>query len=172
MVGSQELRMTDVDFLSLLNGIEFPRLYWELCEKFPIRPDVVGYSGRKEDILAAFREMGIVPRYDSRDRSFVCEEEKIGDFVWHGLFCKQRHGLELMFGGETKDAHLGSNFAVLAYDARQLADPTFQRNPFSGPPPYPRPVHNGDPAALKQIVKEFVVLVRLIKDAIRAARQG
>ena len=38
---------------------------------------------------------------------------------------------------------------------------------FSGPPPCPRPCHNGDPAALKEIVKEFVVLVRLIKDAIR-----
>ena len=107
--------------------------------------------------------------YDPGDRLFTCEEERIGDFVWHGAFCKQRKsGVELMFSGRSRDAHLGSNFAVLAYDAKRLADPTFKRERFTGPPPYPRPAYNGDPVALKEIVKEFVGLVRLIKDAIRS----
>jgi hypothetical protein len=164
--------MTEPEFLSLLNTIEFPRLYWELCDRFPLKPTIVGFSGRKEDILAAFQEMGVTPQYDSRDRSFVCEEEQIGDVVWSGVFCKQRHGLELLIGGESPEVRLGSNFAVLAYDAKRVADPTFERNAFSGPSPYPRPDHNGDPATLKAIVREFVVLVRIIKEAIRSRTTG
>jgi hypothetical protein len=89
--------MTGSEFLSLLNSIDFPRRYWELCDRFPIRPAIVGHSGRSKDILAAFREMGIAPRSDSRDRSFVCEEEQIGDYLWSGVFCKQSNGLELLF---------------------------------------------------------------------------
>ena len=167
-----EPHMTKTEFLSLLNAVDFPRRYWQLCDRFPIQPAVVKRSGRKDDVLAAFREMGIAPKYDYRDRSFTCEEEQIGSFVWSGVFCKQRNSLELLFGGESRDARLGSNFAVLAYDAKRLIDPTFERNRFSGPPPYPRPDHNGDPAALQTIVKEFVVLVRLIKEAIRSRKVG
>jgi len=160
--------MTDQDFLSLLNSIDFPRRYWELCDRFPIRAIRPQKSGWKEAILAAFGEMAIVPEYYPEDRLFTCEDEQIGDFVWHGALCKTRQsGIELMFGGQSRDRHLGSNLAVLAYDAKRLADPTFERNPFSGPPPYPRPADNNDPVELKEVVKEFVVLVRLIKDAIR-----
>jgi hypothetical protein len=164
--------MTDQEFLSLLNTIEFPRRYWELCDRFPIDPSVVGHTGRKEDILTAFAEMGVTPKYTSKYRTFECEEEQIGDFLWRGVFMQQRHGLELSFGGGSNGKGVGSNFAVMAYDAKQLADPSFKRDRFSGPPPYPRPDHNGDPEALKTIVKEFVVLVRAIKDAIRARIAG
>lgn len=164
--------MTESEFLSLLNSIEFPRRYWDLCTRFPVEPSVTGQAGRKEDIIAAFREMGITPRYDSRDRSFECEQEKIGDLVWSGVFCKQRNGLELLFAGKGDHGYVGSNFAVLAYNAKKLADPTFERNPFSGPPPYPRPDHNGDPAHLKTIVHEFVLLVRLIKNNLRSQYTG
>jgi hypothetical protein len=165
--------MTDQDFLSLLNSIDFPRLYWELCDRFPIRPVGLRHPGWKEAIIAAFTEMSIVPEYDPGDRLFTCEEEQIGDFVWHGALCKTRKsGIELMFSGQSQKIHLGSNFAVLAYDARKLADPTFKRDPFSGPPPYPRPADNSDPIELKEIVKEFVILVRLIKDAIRRKEVG
>jgi hypothetical protein len=34
-----------------------------------------------------------------------------------------------------------------------LADPTFERDRFKDPPPYPRPDHNGDASALREIVK-------------------
>jgi hypothetical protein len=164
--------MTPTDFLTLLNGIDFPRRYWELCARFKLDSSVVGFTGRKEDILAAFREMGIIPEYNSRFGTFICEEEQIGDFSWSAVFCKQRHGLELVISGESKESRLGSNFAVLAYDAKRLADPMFERDQFSGPPPYPRPDHNGDPAALREIVKEFVRLVRRMKDAIRLRETG
>jgi hypothetical protein len=162
--------ITEREFLELLNSIEFPRLYWELCERFPVRPSGVANQGRKEEILAAFREMGIVPRYDSR--TFTVEEEKIGDLTWSGVFVKQSHGLELMIQGMSETTSVGSNFAVLAYDAKKLADPSFEGDQFSRPPPYPRPDHNGDPVALKAIVKEFVKLVRLIKDKLRTQVGG
>jgi hypothetical protein len=164
--------MTEQDFLSLLNTIDFPRRYWELCDRFPIDSSVVGHTGRKGDILAAFAEMGVTPKYISKYRAFECEEEQIGEFLWRGVFTQQRHGLELSFGGGSKGKGVGSNFAVMAYDAKQLADPSFKRDRFSGPPPYPRPDHNGNPEALKKIVKEFVVLVRAIKDAIRLRDAG
>jgi hypothetical protein len=162
--------MTETDFLSLLNGVGFPQRYWEMCDRFPVRPIGQANVGRKEDILAAFAEVGVEPRYDSRDRSFEFEKEQIGDFAWSGVFAKQRSGVELMIGGESKFATLGSNFAVLAYQAQRLADPTFVRDPFKGAAPYPRPGHNGDPAALREIVKQHVLLVRLIKDALRGPR--
>jgi hypothetical protein len=164
--------MIDQEFLSLLNAIDFPRRYWELCDRFPIDPSVAGHTGRKEDILAAFAEMGVTPKYTSKFRTFECEEEQIGDFLWRGVFTQQRHGLELSFGGESNGVPVGSNFAVMAYNAKQMADPSYKRDPFSGPPPYPRPNHNGVPEALKAIVKEFVILVRAIKDAIRLRREA
>ena len=159
--------MTEADFLLLLNAIDFSHRYWELCERFPTHPTGQTNLGTKEDILAAFNEVGINPRYDSRDRSFEFEEERIGDYAWSGVFAKQRHGVELLFGGKSSSGCLGSNFAVLAYDARRAADPTFVRDPFKGPAPYPRPDHNGDANSLSEIVKQHVALVRLIKDALR-----
>jgi len=106
-----------------------------------------------------------LPRYVSR--TFTFEEENIGDFTWSGIFVKQRNGVELMISGESNDTALGSNFAALAYEARRLADPTFVRDPFEGPAPYPRPDPNGNVAALREIVKQHVLLVRSIKDALR-----
>lgn len=162
--------MRNEEFLSLLNTVDFPRRYWELCERHPIRACRSLESGWKEAIFVAFHEMGVVPKYDSRDRSFACEEEWIGDYLWSGLFCKMRKsGLELILSGRSGDSRLGSNFAVLAYDAKRLADPTFARDRFAGPPPYPRPADNGDLGELKEVVTEFVILVRLVKDAIRTS---
>jgi len=48
--------------------------------------------------------------YDSRDRSFSIEKERIGDFTWRGVFAKQRAWLDLGFHGESSDAGIGSNF--------------------------------------------------------------
>jgi hypothetical protein len=172
MIG--ELAMTKLDFLSLLNSIDFPRHYWDLCDRFPFAPNGNASSGRKKDILAAFAEMGIIPRYYSRGNPcFTFEEEQIGGFIWHGAFVEQRHGgVELCFTGKSGESVVGSNFAVMAYDAKRFADPTFQRDKFKGPPPYPRPVHNGDPIALREIVKAHVALVREIKLAIKRKEAG
>jgi hypothetical protein len=159
--------VTEPEFLALLNGVEFPRRYWELCDRFPVRPTDSTYQGRKEDILAAFRDVGVVPRCEDRGRLFIIEEEKIGDLTWCGVFCKHWNGLELMIEGQSDTTGLGSNFAALAYDTRRLADPSFHQDRFRGPPPSPRPAHGGDPAALREIVKEFVNLVRLVKDGLR-----
>jgi hypothetical protein len=159
--------MTETDFLSLLNSVDFPRRYWDLCDRFPARPTGRANLGRREDILAAFAAAGVQSRFDSRDRSFEFEGERIGEFIWSGVFAKKTCGLELMIFGESKDAVIGSNFAVLAYDAKRLADPMFERSPVKGPPPYPRPDHNGDPSALQEIVLQHVAFVRLIKEALR-----
>jgi len=160
--------MTDTEFLAILNTIDFPRRYWEMCDRFPLDIPVVNLaSGRKEDILAAFEELGITPRY-YRDGTFVCENERIGGVDWSAAFCKQRGGVELIFSEKAKGQHVGSNLCSLAYDAKRLADPTYERSQFSEPAPYPRPDHNGDPAKVKAIVKEFVLLVREIKAALRA----
>lgn len=159
--------MTDLEFLSLLNAVDFPRLYWELCDRFPVGLGPARPLGWKEAIIAAFQEMGVNPRYERSERYFVFEEEEIGGFTWHGSLFMQRYDVELIFSGQSQDAHLGTVLAVLAYDAKRLADPTFKRDRVTGPPPYPRPAYNGDLAALKGIVREFVSLVRLVKDAIR-----
>lgn len=156
--------MTQADLLALLNSVDFSRQYWELCDRFPPRPGAVK-MGTKQDFLAVFTELGIKPRYESE--TFTFEEEDIGGVRWSAVLVKQRAGLELNFEGAAGKTFLGSNLAVLAYDARQLADPTFVRDRFNGPPPYPRPDHHGDSAALKEIVQEFARLVRLIKDRLR-----
>jgi hypothetical protein len=164
-----ESLMTDNEFLSLLNTIDFPRVYWELCDRFPLRPGRPPNPHWREAVSAAFREMGIVPRYNSSEQLFTCEDEQIGNYVWSAALWQQRHGgLELTFGGQSGRTHVGTSLAVMAYEARRLADPTFKRDQFTGTPPYPRPAHNADLAALRKIVKEFVSLVRLMKDAIRS----
>ena len=157
------------EFLRLLNSIDFSEHYWALCERFPLRPgSSIPLRGKKEDVIDAFHEVGVTARYDSRDRSFLVEEETIGDLTWHALFVKQRSGgVELMIGGEGGSEYIGSNFAVLAYEAKQQSDSMFKRDPFKGPPPYPRPHYNNDQEVLRALVKEFIALVRLIKAALR-----
>lgn len=164
--------MTENELLSLLNDIGFSDRYWAFCDRFPIDASGTRKSGRKEDILAAFNEVGVTPECHALNSSYVCDREIIGGMEWSGVFVKQRSGLELIIDGESQDWRLGSNFAVLAYDAKQLADPSFKRDPFKGPPTYPRPDHNGDSAKLKEIVKEFLALLRAIKSAIRSRYEG
>ena len=48
--------MTELDFLWLLNSIEFPRRYWELCDRFPIRADGAEIlPGRKRSLQPSAR---------------------------------------------------------------------------------------------------------------------
>jgi hypothetical protein len=155
------------DFLLLLASINFSRRYWDLCERFPSKSITSASAGRKDDIVAAFTSMGITPRYDSRGPSFTFEEEKIGGFLWVSTFVKQGRSAELIFFGKYNGSTIGSNFAVMAYDSKRFADPSFQLDRFNGPPRYPRPVHNGDRLAICEIVKEHVLLTREIKGAIR-----
>lgn len=155
--------MTSADFLSLLSSIGFPQRYWELCASYPLRPDENVRRGRKEDVFGAFFEVGVTPRRYPDD-AFEFEVEQIGEITWSGVFVKQRSGgVELMINGESNGTVvLGSNFAVLAHEVRLQSDPSFVRDQ-----PYPRPEHNGDPIALREIVKQHVCFVRWIKDAIR-----
>lgn len=155
---------TQTDLLTVLNAVDFPRLYWEMCDRFPLHPSELK-QGTKADFLAAFRDVGITPRYESQ--TFTFEEEEIAGILWSAVFIKQRYGLELRLEGSGGNESLGSNLAVLAYEAKKLADPNYKRDMFNGPPPYPRPDHRGNPIVLRGILDEFVRLIRLIKDELR-----
>lgn len=158
--------MTHEDLLRLLVQSEFPSKYWAWCDRHPLRPGSL-YEGLKEDVLAAFRGLGIEPKYDRRDRSYVIEPETIDSTLWEALFVKQRSGLEFMFSGTGPSGRVGSNLAVLAYDAKRLEDPAFSRSPFSGPPPYPKP-SAASREELETILGEFVDLVHELKHALRS----
>jgi len=95
------------------------------------------------------------------------ENETIAGVRWSALIVRQKSIIECMFAGKAGGRLVGSNFAVLAYEARQAADPTFKRESFKVPARYPRPHHRGSPDNLKEIVVQEVALVRLIKDEIR-----
>ncbi len=159
--------MTTEDLLRILLSIDFPEKYWSLCDRYSSSA-ASAYNGQKAEVLAFFRALDVESRYDARDRSYVLETEKIGPIEWSALFAKQRAAQELMISGVGPNGRVGSNFAVLAYEAMRLADPSFSRSPFSGPPPYPRPqVVNA--AALEGLIRDFVTLVRQIKAALRAS---
>ena len=151
-------------FLCLLATLDFPDKYWALCDRFPLVPGS-SFAASKKEILAAFEAAGTSIRYDSRDRSFEIESEKIGAIEWKALFVKQRGGLELMISGLGPEGYIGSNFAVLAYEGKRKEDTGFVRSPFSGPPPYPRPSAS-NPVQLAALVQEFVGLVKEIKAAL------
>ena len=159
--------MTTEDLLRALLSIDFSEKYWALCERYSSNA-TSAYSGQKAEILAFFRALGTEPRYEARDRSYVVEVETIGEMEWHALFAKQRSGQELMIAGIGPIGRVGSNFAVLAYEAKRLADANFSRSPFSGPTPYPRP-QVASAAALEGLINEFVLLVREIKATLRAS---
>jgi hypothetical protein len=160
--------MNQQEFLALLNSVEFTDRYWLLCDRFPFKPGSDFFRGTKKDVIAALEEIGASPKYCKIDRSYRVGEERIGEFLWWGLFVKQRSGgLELMVVGESGDERVGGNFAVLAYEAKRFADPTFSRDRFKGPPPYPRPHYNGNTDELRAIAKEFVHLFSAVKDAVR-----
>jgi hypothetical protein len=160
--------MNNEIFLHKLNSINFSERYWALCERYPlVWSDNYG-KGTKKDVLIALEEAGAKVVYHSVDRSYEIEPELIADYLWSGLFVKQKSGgLELVVSGKRESERVGSNFAVLAYDAKQASDPNFERSSFGGPPPYPRPFYNGDPVLLKSIAKEFVFLYREIKIALK-----
>jgi hypothetical protein len=157
--------MTTEDFLHVLAALDFPAKYWALCERFPSVPGS-SFAGTKQEVLAAFQAAGVAARYDSRDRSYEVEAETIDFVQWSALFAKQRSGPEFMISGVGPEGRVGSNFAVLAYDAKRMEDPTFMRSPFSGPPPYPRPAVSNS-VQLSALLQEFIGLVREIKGALR-----
>ena len=117
-------------------------------------------------MLAASEAFGIAARYNSRDRSYEVEAETIGSVQWSALFAKQRSGPEFMISGVGAEGRVGSNFAVLAYEAKRLEDPSFTRSPFSGPPPYPRPAVSNS-VQLAALLQEFIGLVKEIKGSLR-----
>jgi hypothetical protein len=159
--------MATEHLLRILLSIDFPEKYWDLCDRHSSSAENA-YSGQKAEIVSLFRALNVEPRYDARDRSYVIETEKIGKVEWSALFAKQRAAQELMIAGVGPSGRIGSNFAVLAYEAKRLADPSFTRSPFSGPPPYPRP-QVANAVALESLIQEFVMLVRQIKVALRAS---
>jgi hypothetical protein len=150
--------------LRLLADQDFSAKYWALCDRHPNTSSV--YRAKKEDVLEAFAGLGVKTKYDGRDRSFVIEAEEIGGMRWDGLLALQRHGPELMVGCTGPQGRVGSNFAVLAYEAMRVSDPSFSRSSFSCPAPYPRPFPAGKDA-LVAVVTEFVELVRSIELAVR-----
>jgi len=153
--------MTQQEFLRLLLSIDFPAKYWALCDRYPRNPQS-SYRGQKAEVIAAFEELDAKPRYDSRDRSYEVETEVIAGLEWSALFVIQRSGPELMMSAAGPSGTIGSNFAVLAYDAKVLEAPTFSRSPFSGAAPYPRP-DVASPDALRSLIRDFILLVREIK---------
>jgi hypothetical protein len=157
--------MTQPDFLRLLLSIDFPTKYWALCDRYPRNPQA-SYRGQKAEVVSAFQELDAKPRYDSRDRSYEVEGEVISGLEWSALFVMQRSGPKFMMSAVGPSGTIGSNFAVLAYDAKVLEDPTFSRSPFSGPAPYPRP-DAASPEALRSLIRDFIVLVREIKVALQ-----
>ncbi len=90
------------------------------------------------------------------------------------MFSASRTGyLELSIGGVGPVDTIGSNFAVLAYDAKRHADPAFSRDRFgSGPPPYPRPVHNGNLGSLRDIVSGFLSLLSEVRNSLNTRETG
>jgi len=159
--------MTTEDLLRTLLTIGFPEKYWELCERYSSAA-TSSYAGQKAEVLALFRALEVEPRYDARDRSYELPAEKIGELEWTATFAKQRTSQEFLISGVGPNVRVGSNFAVLAYEAKRLASPTFSRSPFSGPPPYPRP-QAADSAALAGLIREFVALAQDINAALRAS---
>lgn len=157
--------MTQEELLRLLASIEFPAKYWALCDRFPSATGS-SYSGTKDEVLAAFQAVGVRARYDCRDRTYEVEVERIGLMDWRAVFAKQRSGPEFLISGAGPEGRIGSNFAVLVYEAKRAVDPSFSRSPFAGSPPYPRPRIKSS-AELAELLNQFIELVREIKTAIR-----
>jgi len=154
--------MDQSELLGALNAVSFSERYWDLCDRFPFVTSEPPVRARQEDVLKALHDLAVAVDYDKRDRSYLVERDRIDNVTWWGVFVLPRSGgVEMLLASDTG---LGSNFAVLANCSRQLADPSFARVP-----PYPRPEINGDLSALKRIVAEFVTLLRLAKDGLRAS---
>jgi hypothetical protein len=163
--------MTQADLLAVLGASGFPEHYWALCARHPYA--ATGQMHRsltKQEIMAAFTSLGLEPRYDARDRSITIDLGGFGGRTWQGVFAASRSGgLELIMAGSGEQDRIGSNFAVLAYDAKRHVDPSFFRDRFGdGPPPYPRPSHNGQSDKLADIVGGFVDLLASAQEAIES----
>lgn len=162
--------MTGEDLLDALNSVAFADRYWELCDRHPLAlgHGPVSRSFTKRELADALQQAGLQGAYDSRDRTFSIDLGNLCGRRWTGVFAASRRGsVELMIDGSADDGTIGSNFAVLAYAAKQRADPSFSRDSFGkGPPPYPRPEHNGDLASLQGIAAGFVELLELARTAI------
>jgi hypothetical protein len=165
------VQMTQANLIAILSLTRFPEAYWSLCDRHPTLLSAnPSRPMKKQELISAFDSAGTKPRYDARDRSLTLDLGKLDNRAWEGVFSAQRSGfLELALFGKGEHDTIGSNFAVLAYDAKRHADPNFSRDRFNGPPPYPRPAHNGQVHQLVEIVRGFLELLGDAKAALEAA---
>jgi hypothetical protein len=167
--------MTQADLLALLNCISFSDRYWAICDRYaPDLSKLVPKALSKQALIEAFQPSGVATNYDSRDRSISIDLGAASGRSWSAVFNASGTGLlEFSLVGRNQSGMIGSNFAVLAYDAKRITDPSYTRDRFSkGPPPYPRPSHNGDLTALSAIIEQFIEIVRDISAALRSEREA
>lgn len=162
-------KMTKADLIVALSGTSFSERYWALCNQHPnLKGTTPPRSLTKTVSLSAFERSPSPPRYDARDRSISIDLGSFSGRDWEGIFSASRSGLlELTLIGKDEYDTVGSNFPVLAYDAKRKVDPNFSRDRFSsGPPPYPRPSHNGEVEQMAAIAEAFLDLLSLALGAI------
>lgn len=157
--------MTESELLAILWKMKFPQRYYKLCKTLPGDPEIKKPKGSKKDILEVCKSLDAAIISDRHDRSYVLERDVIGDLAWEGLLAIHGGGyVELFFGGKTEEGRkwsVGSNFAVLSNLTMKTKHPDHEHEP-----PFPRP-HYDNPEQLKKIVKEFILIIRDIKKALR-----
>ena len=147
--------MNPETFKNLLNESHFAEQYYSLCSEHPLRPSgAPNTSGKKEDVISAFKEAGKEVKYIGKYRFYEFSLPMVNNTEYSASLFFQRHGIELTFGYKDGEEKYSNNLAVLAHDITTTYAPSMVPDP-----PYPRPDFSGDLNELHEIIIKFVKLI-------------
>ena len=125
--------LTEDGFYSVVASTDFVRRYYGLCSRFPLR----GTSDCKcttADVMQILAGMQRTAGWCSNDRSYRTDVT-LGTGVIHmGFVIQKRSMVEFWFWVQQAGQRLGSNFAVIAFEATKASKRTIPS------PPYPCPL--------------------------------
>jgi hypothetical protein len=124
--------MSANDLYSAIAKSSFVDRYYALCRRFPIRDLPLCHisNGHVKEMLS---ELGLHAQRDARDNSFTCDRILKLATAHYGFVIQKQATVEFWFWLQQHDRRLGSNFAVIAFEAAKLAG-----SPLPDPQ-YPRP---------------------------------
>ncbi len=124
--------LTESGFYGAVASADFATRYYGLCSRFPIR-GIPGCKCTKADVMRILAGMARIAGWCSKDNSYSTEVKLRTGVIHIGFVVQKGNMVEFWFWVEQANQPLGSNYAVIAFEATKALKGATPN------PPYPRP---------------------------------
>lgn len=125
--------LTEGDFYAVVASIGFAKRYYGLCSRFPLR-GVPGCKCTKADVTRILAGIGRTSGWCSKDNSYSADVKLGAEVIHIGFVIQKQSMVEFWLWVEQGKQPLGSNYAVIAFEATKALKGAIPS------PPYPRPL--------------------------------